>query len=62
MVKTKSNAGRPSKVDVWGLADEIDELRSKGLSHNQIQYNYQQAQITKIWPKIFRRTVDEDRT
>ncbi len=36
MVKTKGNAGRPSKVDVWGLADEIDELRSKGMSQQAI--------------------------
>ncbi len=36
MVKTKGNAGRPSKVDVWGLADEIDELRSKGMSQQVI--------------------------
>ena len=28
--------GRPSKVEVWGLAKEIDELRSKGLSQQQI--------------------------
>lgn len=36
MVKTKGNAGRPPKVDVWGLADEIDELRSKGMSQQAI--------------------------
>jgi predicted transcriptional regulator len=36
MVKTEGNAGRPSKVDVWGLADEIDELRSKGMSQQAI--------------------------
>ena len=28
--------GKPSKVEVWGLAKEIDELRSKGLSQQQI--------------------------
>jgi len=31
-----NHKGRPSKVEVWGLANEIDELRSKGLSQQQI--------------------------
>jgi len=31
-----NTTGRKSKVETWGLANEIDELRSKGLSQQQI--------------------------
>ena len=35
-----NHKGRPSKVEVWGLADEIDELRSKGLSQQIINQTH----------------------
>jgi len=43
--------GRPSKVEVWGLAKEIDELRSKGMSQqaiaNQLNIDISELNISR---------------